>query len=451
MFAFALAAAAAALVAAGSGLVFFFDEWQLVLERPGLGPGAFLEPHNGQVFAVPVFVYKLLLSIFGMGSQLPFRLVAVLFVSLCSLLAFVYVKRRVGGWMALMLILPVMFLGAGWEALLLPLSINFLISLAAGLAMLLLLERGDRRSDVGASLALAASIASGGLGMAFAAGALADIALRREARRLWIVAVPMLAYALWLIIYGNEAGGSVTETDPLTLLDNTYRSIGSVAVAVSGFAIERRPGYWIYSILTPGQDVDLSRVLAAVVLVLVAIRLLAASRLPVSRNALISGAVLLAFWVMISLVTGGGRQPEASRYLYPGAVLLILVVAALLEGVELPRWAPAMLLPLVAVSVSSSVIEMKDGREFLVEQTNITRAAIGTVERTPGSSFPGPDDVGPSSKFRFLTFLERDSYLEAVERYGGSPGYTQAEIAASPPVAREIARRVVATTSNDPD
>ncbi|MDQ5895129.1 MAG: hypothetical protein QG596_1390 [Actinomycetota bacterium] len=51
---FALVALAAVLLLAfGRGLTFFFDDWQLILAPEPLALGHLLDPHNGQLVAMP--------------------------------------------------------------------------------------------------------------------------------------------------------------------------------------------------------------------------------------------------------------------------------------------------------------------------------------------------------------------------------------------------------------
>ena len=57
---------------------------------------------------------------------------------------FLYVRRRVGEWLALAAILPILFLGPSWDDLLFPFQMALFGSVACGIGALLLLERRDR-------------------------------------------------------------------------------------------------------------------------------------------------------------------------------------------------------------------------------------------------------------------------------------------------------------------
>jgi len=435
LFALGLAAAAAVLLWAGSGLTFFFDEWDLVLNRSGFSPAVFLEPHNDQPFLFPVAIYKVLLNLFGMGSQLPLRIAAVGATTACSILLFVYARRRAGASMALVLTVPVLCLGAGWEAMLLPLSMNFLISLAAGIGMVLALERGDRPGDLAAAGLLIVATMSGGLGLAFVAAALVDITIKKQIRRLWIAGLPLLALGLWTISYGGDGVDALRGANPGEFAGNLFSSLSYATEAISGFSIDRRPWFWVPGVTQPGP------VLAVVAIVALMARVFIV-RKPVSRSVLIIGAALLTFWILTALTTGGGRQPEASRYQYPGAVLLIAFAVSLLEGLRLPRLLPWICLPLVLYSVAVSVIRLQDGRDFLAEQTAITRSALGVLEIEGVRDLPDLELRVDERDDGYLLFITAGSYFRAIDRYGGSPAYSEVEINSAPDAAKETAYRI---------
>ena len=78
--------------------------------------------------------------------------------------------------------------------------------LRSGIGALLAIERADRRGDVVACALLLASLAFAEIALAFAAGVLVAIVLQRGPwRRLWIIAVPVLLYAVWYVSFGNPS------------------------------------------------------------------------------------------------------------------------------------------------------------------------------------------------------------------------------------------------------
>lgn len=433
LFGTCLVAATIILVAAGSGLTYFFDEWDLVLNRDGISAEAFFRPHNGQVFVLPVVAYKVLLGTFGMASQLPVRVTGVLMIAVCSVLLFIYARRRVGPWMALVCTVPLLCLGNAWEALLLPLSINFTAGLAAGLGMLLALERQDRRGDLAATVLLAISIASGGLGLAFAAGAAVNVVAGRDLRRAQIVVIPVVLLLVWTLFYGGDGTSLLSLARLGDLGDNLFTSLSTTLNSIVGLSIERRPYYWLSTGQSPGL------VLGVLCLITLAIRL-AVTSVPITRRSFEVGAVLLSFWLLIAIAEG--REPDASRYQYPGAVLLVAFGVSLLEGFRLPGWLPAVLVPLVILSLWSSAIALEFGRDFFREQSQITRSAIGIMEIEDVRDLPRFRAGAEEGDSKFLQFLQSEAYFRAVDREGITMGYDEAQIDAAPEPVRDAAGRV---------
>ena len=54
VFGLGLVASVGLLVATGAGLTFNYDEWDVLLNRPGYSLNSFLAPRNGQIFLIPV-------------------------------------------------------------------------------------------------------------------------------------------------------------------------------------------------------------------------------------------------------------------------------------------------------------------------------------------------------------------------------------------------------------
>ena len=130
------------------GIGFYLDEWDFLLGRRGFSPGIFLEPHHEHIAVVPVAVYKLLIAGFGVDSTRPFQIVGMLSFLAAVALVFVYLRRRLGSWLALAASAPLLVFGPAWDNVLWPFQIGFSGAIACGVAALLALERRDRRGDI---------------------------------------------------------------------------------------------------------------------------------------------------------------------------------------------------------------------------------------------------------------------------------------------------------------
>jgi hypothetical protein len=142
--------AAAAMVASGvlllhwlSRLTFWRDEWDFLLHRRSWSIGTFLDPFVEHLLAASILIYKVGVTTLGMDSARPFQVVSVLLFLLSVALLFVYARRRVDEWVALAMILPILFLGPSWDDLLFPFQMALFGSIACGIGALLALERRD--------------------------------------------------------------------------------------------------------------------------------------------------------------------------------------------------------------------------------------------------------------------------------------------------------------------
>lgn len=443
----ALLASGALLLALGDGLTFFQDTWSFLMYRREWDAAAFLDPHNEHIVLLPVAIQKLLLTWFGMSSAAPERVVLTALLLATALLFFVYARRRAGAWPALLLTVPLLFLGPAWQVLLWPFEMGYVGALLFGLAMLLALDRDERRDDALACLFLAIAIGFSSLGVAFAAGAAVHIWQRRRERglrRAYLVAVPLLLYLAWYAGWGHTAESHVTLhnvlTSPVFVFDGLAGSLAAL-LGVSTVPIEGPGGPTWGRVLLPVA-------IAALAVVLVRRRGGRSSFRPDSETnderaawRLVSPGVWpvaatgAAFWLLAAFNYIPGREAYASRYMYAGAVFLLLLLAELLRGVRIGR--PALLAAAAVVLAASlaNLAILRDGERWLREETELARADLAAVEiarRTVERDFRlFPEVAGTYS----LIDIQAGDYLEAVGEHG-SPAYTEAELLDAPTEAR---------------
>jgi hypothetical protein len=420
-----VAASVVLLLVYGSGLTFFQDEWTFLLHRRGFNADAFLLPHNEHITVIPVAVYKLLLALFGMESAAPFRVVATLLLGGTAVLLFAYVRRRVGDWMALFAALLVLFLGAAWQVLLWPFEMMLVGSLAAGIGMLLALDREDRSGDLVACALLVVSVLCSSLGIAFALAALVDVAQRREQwrSRAFIPAIPLALYAIWYLAYGHKADSALSfhniANSPVYLLDGVASALQSLL------------GLLPEGVLQPTSP-DWGRAALVVLVVLLAIVLRGR---PLSRRVWVVGTAAAAFWLLAGFNFVPAREAVASRYQYTGAVFVLLILAELLRGRSPSVWGLRIGAVIVAASLLSNIATLTDARDYLRGQTDLAQADLGAIQiarRTVDPAFTLTPDVAGTAN---LIPVDAGSYLSAVDAFG-SPADTPAEVASAPEADR---------------
>jgi hypothetical protein len=431
-----MAASGLLLVALGSRLSFFLDDWVFILYRRDFNLDAFLGPDNEHLVAGPVAVWKLMLATFGLGSALPYRVVSTAMLLLGVWFLFVWIRRRIGGWGALLATLPILFLGAAYEDLFWFASITFLGSMACGLGMLVALDRRDRVGDRLACAWLVGSMLFSSLWLAFAACAVVDVALRRVdrdwRRRAYVVAVPVVLYAIWWLGWGDNGESSVSlhnvATTPLFVLDSFAAALGALlGLATSGEGLPSPPG------------LDWGRPLAVAVGALAAWRLYRLERIP--RSLWVVLAIALAFWIFGGIAVKPGRVPWASRYQYPSAALVLLVAAGMLSGLKLDRRLLPPALIAVAVSLAGNGLLIHQSYDFYLSTSQLIKGNLTAVEIARNTVEPG---FYLEEEFADTGFdhVDAGSYLSAVDAFG-SPAYTIDELQASPEPARFAADKVL--------
>ena len=171
LFAFAAVVSGGLLIALNSQLTFFIDDWEVLLHRRGFSVDAFFSDHAGHPSMRLVAVYKAIQATFGMGSLTPYAVVSTLVFFTSVILLFIWMRRRVGDWLALAAALPLLFLGAAYEDLLSPFQLGYFAPIACGIGALLALEGGDRRGDVICCALLVLAISFQTVGLIFVAAA----------------------------------------------------------------------------------------------------------------------------------------------------------------------------------------------------------------------------------------------------------------------------------------
>ncbi len=228
----ALLASGAMLLVLTRELTFFQDTWEFLMNRRDPSVESLLHPHNEHIVLIPVSIEILFLHLFGMGSARPEYLLLIAMTLVAAVLLFVYARRRVGDWLALMATALLLFVGPAWSDLLWPFELAFVGSILFGIAMLVALDREDRTGDVLACLFLTIAAGFSSLGIAFMAAAAVHLLVNRRERgwrRAWFVAVPVVLFGAWYLGWGHDAESHLSLRN---VLDSPRFVIEGVAVSL---------------------------------------------------------------------------------------------------------------------------------------------------------------------------------------------------------------------------
>jgi len=432
LFALGAVASGGLLLALGSRLTFLLDDWEILLYRRGFTEQAILSPHGEHILIGPVLVYKALLAIFGMGSALPFRVFSTAMFLASVVLLFIYLRRRVGAWLALVGATLILFLGPAWEDLLWPFQLGFFTGMTGGLAALLGLERGDRRGDRIACLMLTVAIVFSSLGLPFiVGGALQVMRSRNRWRRVYVIVVPLLVYGLWWIGWGHTAESAFSLKNLATTPMFVVNGISAALASLLGLAT---PGTGL-----PNNALDWGRPLAVAVAILVAWQLHRTRR--VGWELWVVVAVAATFWILAGLNEIPGRAPTVSRYQYVGGIFVLLIAAELLRGIQLKWQWTAVVGALAAAAVLSNVYYLHQAYESYRAISQLERADLGAVDIARATVQPGfilSEEVADTG----YVHVEAGPYLSAVDEFG-SPGYSPSELVTASVPARLAADKVL--------
>jgi hypothetical protein len=411
----------------GFGLTFYYDEWNFLMNRRDWTIGTFLEPHNEHLSLVPIAIYKVLFVTVGIDDYAPYRVAVLMIHLLCVALLFVLVRQRVGDVLGVITVLPILFLGTAWQDLLWPFQIGYLASIAAGLGMLLALEQRSRVGDAAACVLIAVALASSSIGIPVTVLAFVELLARRESlKRLWLVAAPVALYVVWSLVYGNPRAAPGAEHGLWPLLrQNIPDTPGYVVSAAAG----------AFGALT-GWGIDWGRPL--VILAAIGIVIWLSSSRSLSPRALAVLAAAATYWGLSGLFRAQLNVPAESRYLYFGAILLVLLGVEFLRGVRLSsRWL-ALLGALALVFSLSNFGPLQDGSAGLQATSGLVSAELGALELAGPSTDPAyrPDPARAPD-------ISAGAYFDTIAELG-SPADRPDEIARRLEPERQAADTVLA-------
>jgi hypothetical protein len=435
-FAAALVVSSGVLLAWLSELTFWRDEWAFILDRRGSGLDVYLTPFVEQLLALAVALYKALIAAFGIDSPLPFQIVHTLVFAATMLVVFVYLRRRVGEWLAFAATLPILFLGPSWDDLLFPFHVSLIGALGCGVGALLALDGKTRRGDLIAMVLLAVGLFCQHAAIPFVIAATIDIAFTRERfRRAYVVAIPTVLWFAWYVGYGRDAENFVSFHNFQTEFGYVADGLSSSLSSLLGLAAPRdelavTPLDWGRPLLIVALGFGIWRVAAAGV-----------RSVPPRLWAVIAAQV--SFWTLTGLNASFFGQATSGRYQLIGVVLWVMIAAELLRGVTVSRRAVAIVVAAAGLAALANFSQLKATASGLSNIADQERGALAALELMRGVV---PDDfvlTEENSGVDYLGIVDAGSYFSAIDAFG-SPADTPAELADGPEAGRVSADMVFA-------
>ncbi len=365
----AMLVATVAILHAGRGTLAWYDEWSFIIDRRGHSLDTLLRDHNGHLVVAPLLLYKVLLQIAGLTDYWVFRAALAGLHLAVALGVFVLARRRVGEVAALVATVLVLFCFAGADDLIWAFQISFVMAVAFGVWALVALERNSVRGDLLACLCLIGALATSGVGAPFVLGALVIVACDdRRLRRAWVVVVPLLLFAIWHLKYhpANQLSFHELPTVPRFVSELASNAVGGLA----------------------GLGIDYGRPLALALAGAVILRFAVPRRVTPWLLAMV--VVALGLWGLIALDRSWiDMSALVPRYIYPGAVLVVLIVVELLRGRRLAPRSAAIALAVVCVAGLANYGVLRGMGGGLRSNAEVLQARLGALSLVADSVAPG--------------------------------------------------------------
>lgn len=299
---------------------FYLDEWD-ILWGPQAARRA-LEGHNGHWSVVPIAVWRLLQSVFGLSSYLPYVTVSILAHLVVAHLLW-RVMRRVGvaPWIGVALSTVFVLLGAAGENLFWGFQMGFMGAIAFGLGALLLAMRPTITPwrVAACALLLLLGVATAGTVLPLFIPVTLTL-LVRHGWRMTAVAVlpPGVAYLIWYIFFET---GNPTATLRASGIQSLFTDVPVfIATMIVGGLDKVTP--------VPGFGIVLTTALVIGAVVAIGRRALRPDTITVLG--LLAAAVFFAALTAYSRVGAGIGSATDSRYLYVIVVMTLPAIGLLL-------------------------------------------------------------------------------------------------------------------------
>ena len=379
IFAIAAIAASALILHEARLAIWDYDDWVYltVFAEYGGSPAAVLDQSVTEyVMPFPLTAIYLLVSTFGLDSYLPFQLLGLGLLITTAAILLEYCRRRVGYLLALPGAILLLFLGSADEVTLIPTRVPMLLAAAAGIGLLLALDRRSRRNDLIALALGVVAVLSHPLGLVFVLGGAVRLAFQDRGRALrsaWIVAIPALAYLIVVQVVRDTPFEKVEGLPGAPLVDKVKfasESVVSGASALTGTFQQPWTG-----------EIDFVNAWGVIACLLIAAGFVITVLRKKNLSPGLASAIAMVLGNAIAPATAAGlylfRAPDADRYIFASVLFLLILLAELGAAWEPQRsryLAPALGAVLV-VFVSGFISNVRAVRSAASEITATSRSS----------------------------------------------------------------------------
>ena len=343
-------------LASSDGLTFFFDEWDFLIHR-SISIDGLLQPHNGHLSTIPVILYVALRDVFGIKSYVPYQLVGLAVHATTCVIGARMIHRR-SPLLGLALFPVLLLLGAGWQNILWPFQVGMMGALLFGLLAIDEVSRDEprARSVTWATLSL---LCAGG-GVAVAAVVTISMVIRRRWRLIRVMVPVLICYVVWYLMFGTS------QSQPGNLARTPQYVLDSAAWSAAGI------GSWSFGA---------GKLVFGIVLIALSGAFFVQRFNSTSQTSLLLFLMIVITWTLTGISRAHLAEPQASRYVYVGAIVLVCIT-----GLALSTFKPWIVAPLIfcalPFTLPSSISQMEQGAGGLRDTSFHVRSALAALDMT---------------------------------------------------------------------
>lgn len=388
-------------------------------------------PHNGHLVLLGRLVYEALFAAAGADNEI-FRAVEVIGVLACVGLFFAFAVRRTSPPIALALSVLLCFFGYANETLIWPFDLHTVYAAALGLGALLALERDDRRADVAGCALLVLSVFMLEVGLAFVVGAAVLVLLRPDRRRgVWIFLVPVVLYAIWWLWARHFDQPAVLFANIRLIPYELTSALGAALGCILGINPTGADTPQELVGITPGGMVAAGFAIAGL------IYRVRQGNVPATLWAFLATAI--AYWLTMA---AGARPPDSTRYVFVGALLVLLVAVDAIRHLRFGAAAVIAVFVVVALAIPANIAKYYDGRNAGLAVSRITGSEYAMLDLVGEGADPGfvpaQDPAVQEAGGGLFVPLAAGDYFKAADR-NGSLGMSLEELRSGDPKYGAIA------------
>ena len=190
------------------GQWFFQDDWEFLANRDGGSFASLMRPHNEHWSTLPVIAYRLLWTVFGLRTYLPYQALSIVTHLAAAVLLRVLMRRAgVHPWLATVAAGAFVLFGSGFQDITWGFQVGYVAPIVLGSVQLILTDHDNRigRRDALGLLFGALALMCSGTAVTMVVVVGIAVLLRRGIVPALVQVVPLGAmYLLWWLDYGRE-------------------------------------------------------------------------------------------------------------------------------------------------------------------------------------------------------------------------------------------------------